>query len=223
MTKMTPFLSLRYLVKKIKVAIKAPHNYLVKMNNDLYAIEMKFKERSHVSSNYTDLHFHIIAIEDRRFFFHYGVDLRSIIRNIIRIFTFRDHGGASTIDMQLVRTITNHKEKSIYRKINEAILAIAINRRYSKLEILNCYLNYAYFGAYMTGVNDAIRYMFHKKDITKLTAFECSMIAAMLQQPRPKNPSVKRDLMLISRAVNTQRRAFNIKESFYKNNITSKW
>jgi len=220
---MTPFLSLRYLNKKIKKLIKSPHNYLVKINHDLYEIEAKFNEYWYVSSDYTDLHFHVIAIEDRRFFFHYGVDLRSIIRNVIRILTFRDHGGASTIDMQLVRTITKHKEKTIYRKINEVILAIAINRRYSKLEILNCYLNYAYFGAYMTGINDTIRYMFHKDYISQLTEFECSMVAAMLQQPRPKNPSIKRELTLINRAVNTQRRAFKIKDSFYKNNITRHW
>lgn len=220
---MPQFLSLRYLNKKINNLLRAPHNYLVKINYDLYEIEDKFKEYWHVSSDYTELHFHVIAIEDRRFFFHYGVDIISIIRNFIRILTFRDHGGASTIDMQLVRTITRNREKTISRKINEVILAIAINRRYSKLEILNCYLNYAYFGAYMKGVNDAIRYMFHKDHISQLTEFECSMIAAMLQQPRPKSPSIKRELTLINRAINTQRRAFKIKDSFYKNNITRHW
>jgi len=220
---MIPYLNLRYLNKKIKELIKLPHRYLVEINYDLYEIEAKFNAYWHVSSDYTDLHFHIIAIEDRRFFFHYGFDIRSIIRNSIRMLTFRDHGGASTIDMQLVRTITKNKEKTVRRKINEIILAIAINRRYSKLEILNCYLNYAYFGAYMTGVNDAIRYMFNKDHISQLTEFECSMLAAMLQQPRPKNPSIKRQLMLINRAVHTQRRAFKIKDSFYKNKITRLW
>ncbi|HIF7993903.1 TPA: transglycosylase domain-containing protein, partial [Morganella morganii] len=79
------------------------------MNSDLYTIESRFNDYWYVSYDYTDLHFHVVAIEDRRFFFHYGVDTRSIIRNLIRMITFRDHGGASTIEMQLVRTITNYK------------------------------------------------------------------------------------------------------------------
>ncbi len=220
---MLAFFNLKMLVRTLKRAINAPHNYLVKINYDLYKIEDKFSDYWYVSYDYTDLHFHVIAIEDRRFFFHYGVDIRSIIRNLIRMVTFRDHGGASTIEMQLVRTITNNKEKKFLRKINEAILAIAISRRYSKLDILNCYLNYAYFGAYMNGVNEAIKYMFHKENIRDLTIFESSMIAAMLQQPRPKKPTIKRELLLIRRAVNTQRRAFKIKKSFDKCNITREW
>ncbi len=220
---MLAFFNLKFLVRTLKRAISAPHNYLVRMNSDLYTIESRFNDYWYVSYDYTDLHFHVVAIEDRRFFFHYGVDTRSIIRNLVRMITFRDHGGASTIEMQLVRTITNYKEKKLSRKINEAILAIAISRRYSKLEILNCYLNYAYFGAYMNGVNEAIKYMYNKDYVSDLTIFESSMIAAMLQQPRPKNPTIKRELLLIRRAVNTQRRAFKIKESFDKCNITREW
>ncbi|HEQ1859546.1 TPA: transglycosylase domain-containing protein [Providencia alcalifaciens] len=213
-------MNLRKLITSIKRAKGAYHNYLVKMNSDLYQIENKFNGYWWVSHDYTDLHFHVIAIEDRRFFEHYGVDILSVIKNLVRMITFREHGGASTIEMQLVRTITKHKNKTFARKINEIILSIAINRKYSKLQILNCYLNYAYFGAYMNGVNEAINYMFHKEDIEDLTIFESSMIAAMLQQPRPKKPSVKRELILINRAVHTQRRAFKIKEFFYKSNIT---
>ncbi|MBN3185012.1 hypothetical protein GT391_17930 [Pectobacterium brasiliense] len=220
---MSHFLSLKKLVISLKRAKNALHDYLVKINDDLYEIESKFNNYWWVSDDYTDLHFHVIAIEDRRFFYHYGVDIISIVRNLIKMATFRDHGGASTIEMQLVRTITKYKDRTLSRKIKEILLAIAINRRYSKLRILNCYLNYAYFGAYMNGVHESMSYMFHKYNVADLTIFESSMIAAMLQQPRPKNPSVKRDLLLINRAIHTQRRSIKIKESFYKSKITSDW
>lgn len=215
--------NLRKLVLLLKRVKNSPHDYLVKINYDLYKIESKFKDCYWVSHDYTDLHFHVIAIEDRCFFYHYGIDVISVIRNLIKIATFREHGGASTIEMQLVRTITKYKDRTLSRKVREMLLAIAINRRYSKLQILNCYLSYAYFGAYMNGVHEAMRYMFHKYNAESLTIFESSMIAAMLQQPRPKRPSLKRELILINRAVHTQRRAFKIKESFYKSHITSDW
>ncbi|SPY77457.1 transglycosylase domain-containing protein [Providencia rustigianii] len=216
-------LNLRYIYTTLVRAKKSIHNHLIKINIDLYHIEKKFNECRYVSHEYVDLHFHVIAIEDRRFFYHYGVDIISIIKNLLLMCTFQNHGGSSTIEMQLVRTITNYREITISRKIKEMILAVAINRRYTKLKIINSYLNYAYFGAHMNGIHDAISYMYNKYNIEHLSPFESSMIAAMLQQPRPKKSSLKRELTLINRAVHTQRRAINIKDSFYKSNITRKW
>ena len=220
---MLSFLNLRKSVTIFKRIKNSIHDYLIERNKDLYEIENKFIECRYVSTDYIDLHFNVIAIEDRRFFFHYGVDVRSTIRNIIKMMTLRNHGGASTIEMQLVRTITKQKERKFSRKINEMILAIAVNRRYTKLEIINCYLNYAYFGAYMNGIHESMYYMYKKYYAEDLNIQESSIIAAMLQQPRPKEPSPERELSLINRAANTQRRSIKIKESFKKNKITREW
>ncbi|EMH0060760.1 transglycosylase domain-containing protein [Providencia rettgeri] len=197
------------------------HGFLVELNKDLYSIDKFFDDNHYISNDYQDIHFHVIAIEDRRFLYHYGIDLKSLIRECLKLITFKKHGGASTIEMQLIRTLTKNKERTIKRKFKELILSISLNRKYTKLQILNCYLNNAYFGAYMNGINDAMFYSFKKEYVSQLTVFECSMIAAMLQQPRPKKSSLLREQLLIQRAVYAQYRASIIKEAFYKSYVSS--
>lgn len=81
----------------------------------------------------------IVFIEDRRFFYHLGVDIYSIFRAIFRLVFDNKIEGASTITQQLVRTITNDRELTIRRKIREIILASLIEREFSKEKILRAY------------------------------------------------------------------------------------
>ena len=129
-----------------------------------------------------------IAIEDVRFYKHFGVDVRGIARasykNII-------HGGitegASTITQQLARNLYLTHTKSFKRKIEEAVLAIQIERSYSKDEILNMYLNLIYLGEGAHGVEAAAYTYFHKK-AKDLTLQESATLAALTKSPSRLSP-----------------------------------
>ncbi len=132
----------------------------------------------------TSLELMTIAIEDRRFFHHPGVDARSVLRETLRVLTGRKHGGASTIDMQFVRTVTGFRAPTVKRKVYEAFLALAIQFRHRKIEILRSYLACAYFGSGLIGANAAAQRLF-KKNADWLSLEEAALISAMLAYPRP--------------------------------------
>lgn len=130
----------------------------------------------------------VLLLEDRRFFWHFGVDIISVIRELLRMIRGRRFGGASTIEMQFVRTITDRKERTVTRKIREMLLAIYVQSKYSKWNILRCYLDIAYFGTRLVGARQAARHMFDLSTDALPTA-PGATIAAMLVAPRPSRPN----------------------------------
>ena len=105
----------------------------------------------------------IIASEDQRFYSHHGLDYRRIIASIFGNLTSGSIvSGASTITQQLARTIYLDNEKSIERKIKEAIIARKLEMTYSKEKILELYLNCVYFGHNIYGIDEASYYFFKK-------------------------------------------------------------
>jgi membrane peptidoglycan carboxypeptidase len=104
----------------------------------------------------------ILVLEDHRFFWHNGVDIFGCLRELLRALTIQPHGGASTIDMQFVRTATGFREKTYRRKLYEMILAVLIQFRYNKLEILKSYLGCAYFGSHLYGLETVSREIYNK-------------------------------------------------------------
>ncbi len=129
-----------------------------------------------------NLLYFVIAIEDRRFLIHKGFDLLSIAR----VFTYRlagyRRGGASTISQQLVRTITNDREKTIARKIREIILAYKIEGIFTKREIIQAYLEIAYLGNNIIGVRQLSKNI-HESNIYTLNDYDFSIIASCLKYP----------------------------------------
>lgn len=143
----------------------------------------------------------IIATEDRQFYKHAGVDLRGILRAIIRDIRVGEFvEGASTITQQLARTLFLSPRKSIMRKLKEAFLAFQIERRYTKDEILKLYLNQVYFGSGAYGVEAAAR-TFFGKSAGELTLDECALVAGMPKSPSRYSPLVNSSLALKRRAV----------------------
>jgi penicillin-binding protein 1A len=129
-----------------------------------------------------------IAIEDVRFYDHFGVDLRSITRAFYKNVARQGiTEGASTITQQLARNLYLSPTKSFKRKIEEAVLAIQIERAYSKEEILNMYLNLIYLGEGAYGVEAAAYTYFHKK-AKELTLEESAMLAALTKSPSRLSP-----------------------------------
>jgi penicillin-binding protein 1A len=130
----------------------------------------------------------LIATEDRKFYRHWGIDLDRVFKAIVKnILSFRIREGASTITQQLARNLYLSQELSITRKIREAITAIQIERTYTKEEILEMYLNIAYFGMSAYGVESA-SFVYFGKSPSELTLAECALLVGMLRSPARYNP-----------------------------------
>lgn len=130
----------------------------------------------------------VVLLEDRRFFQHRGIDWKSIIREIWKMCTFRRHGGASTIDMQLVRTVTGYRTRTFRRKGYEMLLAYALQSHMNKIEILRAYLHIAYFGTGIVGFEVAAETLYDK-EMFELSRNEAAQIASMLVYPSPSIPT----------------------------------
>lgn len=124
-----------------------------------------------------------LATEDRRFRTHWGVSLLDNIRAVwVDLRTGKTAQGGSTITQQLARNLFLTHEKKLTRKIREALLAIEIEKRYTKDEILEMYLNQIYFGHGAYGVEAAAR-LYFEKSVRNLALSECAILAGI-----PKNP-----------------------------------
>ena len=131
----------------------------------------------------------IIAIEDRRFYRHGGIDLRGILRAGWRnTQAGGTREGASTITQQLARLMYLSPERTFRRKVQEAVLAIWLESQLSKEDILLRYLNTAYFGAGAYGVDAAARRYFSKK-AGELTLSEAAMLAGLVRAPSQLAPT----------------------------------
>jgi penicillin-binding protein 1B len=134
----------------------------------------------------------VLAIEDRRFFSHPGLDPFRILAAALRNVRAESYiQGGSTITQQLCKNFFLTPEKSFRRKAQEALLAFVLERRASKEEILELYLNEVYLGQSgsfsINGVGEAAR-MYFRKDVGNLTLPESALIAGMIQSPNPYNP-----------------------------------
>ncbi|MCJ2036607.1 PBP1A family penicillin-binding protein [Methylobacterium sp. J-068] len=131
----------------------------------------------------------VIAIEDRRFRSHWGIDPRGILRAVYRnVVGGGVREGASTITQQYVRLTSLTQEKSLRRKIQEAFLALRVEATMSKDEILLGYLNTAYFGAGAYGIDAAARRYFGK-GAKALTLPEAAMLAGLVRAPSQLAPT----------------------------------
>jgi len=134
-----------------------------------------------------------IANEDHNFYYHHGVDFGGIMRAAIADFTHQEFQGASTITQQLARRLFLTDEVSISRKVQEALLAIEIERFYTKDEILERYLNIIYLGAGAYGV-DAAAHTYFGRSVDKLTVAQAAMLAGVVAAPSDYSPFANLDL-----------------------------
>jgi penicillin-binding protein 1A len=136
----------------------------------------------------------LINIEDRLFYTHSGIDLKGIVRAVIKdILAGHFAEGASTITQQLAKTLFLTKEKTLTRKVKEAILAIQLERRYTKDEILALYLNQIYFGSGAYGVESAAQRYFGKP-ASQMDLSQCALIAGLPKAPSTYSPLNNPDL-----------------------------
>jgi len=132
----------------------------------------------------------VVAIEDHRFFEHSGIDPRSIARALERDIERGEIAqGGSTITQQYVRLILLGREQTVSRKLREAVLAIQVEHRLSKEEILDRYLNTIYFGNGAYGVEAAADRYF-AKSAADVSLAEAALLAALIRAPEHYNPFV---------------------------------
>jgi len=130
----------------------------------------------------------IIAVEDRRFHSHFGIDPFGIARALfINYRAGATIQGGSTITQQLAKNLFLKPERTLERKVQEAILAIWLESKFSKDEILQLYMNRVYFGAGATGIDKAAQ-RFFSKSARDVNLSEAAVLAAVLKAPSRYNP-----------------------------------
>ncbi len=131
----------------------------------------------------------IVAIEDKRFYEHHGVDWKRTGSAVVSLLTGSNNYGGSTLTQQLIKNITDDSEVSLTRKLREIFRALNIEREYSKDDIIEAYLNVVNFGNNCQGVESAAQ-LYFDKPIGKCTLAECAAIAGITQNPSRWNPLV---------------------------------
>ncbi len=167
-----------------------------------------------------------VAIEDKRFHTHYGVDWKrtfgAVINTVIPIYSSRQ--GGSTITQQLVKNLTDDRDQSAMRKVREIMRARYLESEYSKSTILECYLNTIPMGHGLYGVEVAANYYFGKS-VNELTLLECASLASITKAPsnyapddKPENNKSRREtvlaLMLEEKYITQEQYDAALKEEF---------
>lgn len=156
------------------------------------AVNAKLDQRNYTKIQYIPLTMQqaIIAVEDNRFYRHIGFDVEGILRAmLVNMQSGSFSEGGSTITQQLVKNLFLTQEKTYGRKVEEMILAIDMELRYSKEEILEMYLNSIYFGSGAYGIGDAARIYFDKSPVN-LNLAESAMLAGLPTAPSLNSPYV---------------------------------
>ena len=136
----------------------------------------------------------VVAVEDRRFYLHRGVDIISIGRAIVTdIASFKLKEGGSTITQQLAKNTYFTQSKNFSRKVAEIFVALDFEEKYSKPEILELYLNYSYFGGGNYCVGDATKYYFNKTP-DQMDLYESTLLAGIPNAPSVYDPKKNPDL-----------------------------
>ncbi len=154
----------------------------------------------------------VVAIEDKRFFEHDGVDWTRTLSAVVNLATGEDTYGGSTITQQLIKNITDDNEVSITRKLREICKALKLEEEYTKDQILEAYLNVVNFGNNCQGVEAAAQ-LYFDKSIKDCSIAECAAIAGITQNPSLWNP-------LVYPENNQERRELIINEMYKQEKIT---
>lgn len=159
----------------------------------------------------------VVAVEDKRFFRHWGLDPRAIARALLQnVKRGKTLQGGSTITQQLTKNLFLTPKRTWTRKVADAVLAIYIDIRFSKEKILTIYLNHIYLGQTgslsIAGMKTAADFYFHK-DLSELTLPECALLAGLIRSPYLYNPFRHPDQA-------RERRNFVLKRMFEEGIIT---
>ncbi len=174
----------RRILQSTKIYDRTGEILLYDLHEDVRRTIIPFEEISRHLKNAT------VAIEDDQFYNHPGIDIKAIIRAALANFTEGDllgGQGGSTITQQVIKNSVLQREKTLTRKVKEAILSIKIERVLSKDEILSIYLNESPYGGTIYGVEEAAQGFFGKS-AREVTLAEAAYLAALPQAPTYLSP-----------------------------------
>lgn len=183
---------------KLPLRIYSEDGYLIREFGEEHRTYINIKD---VPQNLKDS---VIAIEDRRFYQHHGIDLRGVLRAVVSNLEGRAEEGASTITMQVARNFYLSSDRNFKRKINEAFLAVKIEQSLSKDKILELYLNQIYLGQRAYGFAAASQ-AYYGKPLDRLTLAETAMLAGL-----PKAPSGYNPFLYPKRAIRRQKEVLRV-------------
>lgn len=150
-----------------------------------------YQNQNRLPVNYADIPEYLkqatVAVEDKEFYKHQGFSISGIARGAIACVLTRHCQGGSTLTQQLVKNVLLTNQRTLPRKIKEAILSIQIENKYTKDEILLMYLNEAPYGGTAVGVESASQYYFNKP-VKELTLVESAILAGLPQAPSQYSP-----------------------------------
>ncbi len=207
-----PFLFIAAVVKDLptpdNIARNAEYSTSILDRNGKVVYQV-FEDKNIVPVELKDLPEHVgqatIAVEDKDFFKHKGFSLFGIFRAAVKNTLFGRREGGSTLTQQLVKNNLLSPEKTITRKFKELILAIELERRYSKEQILEMYLNMTPYGGTAYGIQSAAQHYFGK-DAKDLTLIEAAVLAGFPQSPSLYSPYIGEKGAYINRTEQVLRR-----------------
>ncbi len=165
--------------------------YYVDSNGDIQKLQNIYAENNREWADYEDIPEDLlhatIAIEDKRFYEHQGVDWITTVKACFFMFFGNGDRGGSTITQQLVKNVTDNWDVTVQRKVQEIFTAIEYEHRYSKEEIMEWYLNEIYMGNRTNGVRMAAAIYFGK-ELESLTLAECASLISITNNPSLYNP-----------------------------------
>lgn len=147
-----------------------------------------------------------VAIEDKRFWDHNGVDWKRTMAAVVYMFTGRDVQGGSTITQQLIKNLSSNDDVTVKRKVLEIFSALEFDKNHSKEETLELYLNNIYLGRRCYGVYTAA-YKYFGKDVTELDLAECACLISITNNPSLYDP--------FNRPENNKKRAATVLKQMY--------
>jgi len=165
------------------ITLRAADDSLIATYGDLYGEELKLTDLPKALPQA------VIATEDRRFYSHFGIDPIGIARAIfVDVKSGQMVQGGSTITQQVAKNLFLTPDKTLLRKVQEAVLAVWLERHFTKDQLLEIYLNRVYFGAGTWGVDAASRRYFGKS-ARRLSPYECALLAGLLKAPTRFSPA----------------------------------
>ncbi len=194
--------------------------YQDKSTGEYQALQNLYGEENRIWASYkdipTNLVYATVAIEDKRFFQHSGVDwLRSMKASANLFLGGSSTYGASTVTQQLVKNLTNDNEVTVRRKLVEIFRALEMEKQYSKEDIMEWYLNTIYLGEQSYGVRTAA-YTYFGKDVSELDLAECAGLIAITNNPSIFDPYISEK----TKAKNKERQTDILYEMWQQGYIT---
>ncbi len=177
-------------IESLNAATRRPAITLVAMDGEtIAAVGDVYGETLDLGDMPKSLPDAVLATEDRRFYSHFGLDPIGLARAVVRNLTSGSvQQGGSTITQQLAKVLFLTPERTLKRKVQEAILAFKLENRFTKREILTIYLNRVYLGSGTYGADAAARRYFGKS-ARKLTLYESALLAGLMKAPSRYSPA----------------------------------